>query len=165
MADEVKLDSFHHIGHVVKDRDATMASWTKQFGVEWRQVVNGGPLKMATGKLGSVDVELLEPTEDKSLWAVFLKAHGEGLHHVAALVADVDAAVEKLVAEGGEKLIGSPGRMAYVQLGGAGSLIIELLKTPSESGTQRYVTTPVHTAAPIRGDQNDPHGSGEPTRC
>ena len=129
MADEVKLDSFNHIGHVVKDRDATMASWTKLFGVEWGKVVDSPALKMATGALGSVDVELLEPTEDKSLWAVFLKAHGEGLHHVAANVTDVDAAVEKLVAEGGEKLIGMPGLMAYVQIGGPGSLIIELLKT------------------------------------
>lgn len=129
MANEVKLDAFHHIGHVVKDRDATMASWTKLFGVEWRRVVNGGALKMATGALGSVDVELLEPTDDKSLWAVFLKANGEGLHHVCTTVADVDAAVEKLVAEGGEKLIGSPGVMAYVDIKGPGGVILELLKT------------------------------------
>ena len=130
MASGVKLDSFNHVGHVVKDRDATMESWTKLFGVEWRKVIDSGALKMATGTLGSVDVELLEPTEDKSLWAVFLKAHGEGLHHVAANVADVDAAAEKLVAEGGEKLIGIPGAMAYVNIGGPGSVILELLKTP-----------------------------------
>ena len=130
MASGVKLDSFDHIGHVVKDRDATMESWTKLFGVEWRRVVDSGALKMATGALGSVDVELLEPTEDKSLWAVFLKTHGEGLHHVCARVADVDAAVAKLVEEGGEVMISSPGAMAYVNIGGPGSVILELLKTP-----------------------------------
>ena len=129
MTSAVKLDSFNHIGHVVKDRDATMESWTKLFGVEWRRIVDSGALKMATGTLGSVDVELLEPTEDKSLWAVFLKAHGEGLHHVATNVTDVDAAVEKLVAEGGEKLIGIPGAMAYVDTKGPGGVIMELLKT------------------------------------
>jgi catechol 2,3-dioxygenase-like lactoylglutathione lyase family enzyme len=125
----VKLDGFHHIGHVVKDRDATMAQWTKLFGVEWGKVVDTPALKMATGKLGGVDVELLEPTEDKSLWAVFLAKHGEGLHHVSATVADVDAECEALVAEGGEKLIGIPGAMAYVDLKGPGGLILELLKT------------------------------------
>lgn len=131
MAEQVNLDSFHHVGHVVKDRDATMKAWTEQFGIEWRNVWDSGNLKMATGTLGSVDVELLEPTDDTSLWAVFLNEHGEGLHHVASNVGDVDAAVDNLLAVGGEKLIGMPGRMAYVQLGGPGSVILELLKTPS----------------------------------
>ena len=86
-------------------------------------------MKLAWGKLGETVVALLQPTEDKSLWAVFLKAHGEGLHHVAANVADVDATAEKLVAEGGKKLIGAPGVFAYVDIGGPGSVILELLKT------------------------------------
>lgn len=130
MATGVKLDQFDHIGHVVRDREATMESWTKLFGIEWGRVVDTAALKMATGKLGTVDVELLQPVEGKpSLWAEFLEAHGEGLHHVCARVADVDAAAENLVAEGGEKLIGMPGAMAYVDLGGPGGVILELLKT------------------------------------
>jgi 4-hydroxyphenylpyruvate dioxygenase-like putative hemolysin len=132
MTDAVKLDSFDHIGHVVSDRDATMASWTKLFGVEWGRIVESGSLKMATGKLGSVDVELLQPTDDKSLWAEFLKAHGEGLHHVCCRVGDVDEAASKLQAEGGNVMISIPGAMAYVDIGGPGSVILELLKTPGQ---------------------------------
>ncbi len=129
MGSAVKLDSFNHIGHVVSDRDATMKSWTKLLGVEWTRTANGGPLKLAWGKLGETVVELLQPTEDKSLWAVFLKEHGEGLHHVAVNVADIEAAVDALVAEGGEKLVGTPGAFAYVDIKGPGGVILELLKT------------------------------------
>jgi len=126
---EFKIDSFDHIGHVVKDRDATMESWTKLFGVEWRKVVDSGVLKMATGTLGLADVELLEPTEDKSLWAAFLKTHGEGLHHICYRVANIDDAIAKLTAQGGEVMISTPGIFAYVNIGGPGSVILELLKT------------------------------------
>ena len=99
---EFKLDSLNHIGLVVKDCDATMEAWSSLLGI--------GP------------------------WTVradFLNTHGEGLHHICARVGDVDAAVAKLVAEGGEVMVSTPGVFAYVNIGGPGSVILELLKTPA----------------------------------
>jgi hypothetical protein len=46
-------------------------------------------------------------------------------------VDDVDAAAAKLVAEGGEIMVSTPGIFAYVDIGGPGSVILELLKTPA----------------------------------
>ncbi len=130
MGSAVTLDSFNHIGHVVRDRDATMKSWSSLLGIEWRRTAESGALNLAWGSMGGTEVELLQPTDDKSLWAVFLKEHGEGLHHVCCRVADVDAAVANLEAEGGEKMMGIPGTMAYVDIKGPGGVILELLKTP-----------------------------------
>ena len=133
MASGVKLDLFDHIGHVVRDCEATMQSWSSLLGVEEWRTGGGGALKLAWGTLGTVQVELLQPVEGRpSLWADFLKAHGEGLHHVCCRVEDVDAAAAKLVAEGGEVMVSMPGAMAYVNIGGPGSVILELLKTPGK---------------------------------
>ena len=132
MASGVKMDSFDHIGIVVKDCEATVESWTSRLGIGPWRVSDVGFLKVAQASLGPVQFELLQPVEGRpSLWADFLDAHGEGLHHVCSRVEDVDAAAAKLEAEGGKIMIATPGRMAYVEIGGPGSVIMELLKTPA----------------------------------
>jgi len=124
------LDSFDHDGVVVKDAEATAKSWESKLGIGPWRFSGGGPLKLAHAKVNTVMYELLEPVEGhKSLWADFLAEHGEGLHHICHKVADVDDAVAKLVEDGGTKMIHMPGAMAYVQIGGPGSIIIELLKS------------------------------------
>ena len=127
---KVNLDSFDHVGVVVKDCDATIKSWSSLLGAGPFKITSGGSvLKLAHGLIAGVTFELLQPLEDKSLWAKFLKDHGEGIHHICTRVPDVDAAVAALVAQGGKLLVGGPGTWAYVDIGGPGSIIMELLKT------------------------------------
>jgi len=45
-------------------------------------------MRAAITKIGNVQFELVEPLDDKSPYAEFLKKHGEGLHHVDFLVDD-----------------------------------------------------------------------------
>ena len=131
MASGVKLDSFDHIGLVVKDCDAAVESWSSLLSIGPWTVRDIGGLKLAQATLGPVQFELIQPVAAKSLWADFLNTHGEGLHHICGRVDDVDVAAAKLVAEGGEVMIAIPGAMAYVDIGGPGSVILELLKTPA----------------------------------
>ncbi len=129
MESKVKLDSFGHIGLVVKDLDATVKAWSSLLGIGPWTIRDVGDNKLAFATLGSVQFELIEPVAEKTLWADFLNNHGEGLHHIAHRVADVDDTVDKIVAQGGEVMISIPGAMAYVNIGGPGSVILELLKT------------------------------------
>ncbi|MEE8398435.1 MAG: VOC family protein [Desulfobacterales bacterium] len=129
MGSLVTLDSFDHTGVVVKDAEATAESWTQKLGAGPWRFTDAGALKLAHAQVGGIQYELLEPLEDQSLWAKFLAAQGEGLHHICHMVADVDDAVEKLKADGGTVMIAIPKAMAYVEIGGPGSVIIELLKT------------------------------------
>lgn len=131
MLEEMKMGGFDHIGHVVRDCEATMKSWTALLGIDdWTSTEAGDlNLSLAWGTLGTVKIELLQPNDDKSLWAEFLREHGEGLHHVCVRVADADAAASALVEKGGEIMIAFPGFMAYVNIGGPGSVILEMLKT------------------------------------
>lgn len=129
---KITLDSFDHIGLVVKDVKAASESWSSKLGIgNWRFSDGGNILKLAHVQIGPVQYELIAPVEGKkSLWADFLEARGEGLHHLCHRVADVDEAAAKLVEDGGKVLVSYPKVFAYVEIGGPGSVILELLKTP-----------------------------------
>lgn len=129
MAGLITADSYNHTGVVVKDAEATAESYSKKLGAGPWKFTDAGQLKLAHGNVGEIQYELLEPLEDTSLWAKFLAEHGEGLHHICHNVADVDEAATQLEADGGTIMIRIPKAMAYVQIGGPGSIIIELLKT------------------------------------
>ncbi len=129
MGSIVTLDSYDHTGVVVKDAEATAASWSAQMGAGPWKFTDAGQLKLAHAMMGGVQYELLEPLEETSLWAKFLAETGEGLHHICHKVADVDDTAAKLEAEGGTIMIAIPKAMAYVNTGGPCPIIIELLKT------------------------------------
>ncbi|MEE8398674.1 MAG: VOC family protein [Desulfobacterales bacterium] len=136
MAGIITMDSYNHTGIVVKDAEATAESWSRKLGAGPWKFTDGGPLKLAHGNIGEIQYELLEPLEGQgSLWADFLAERGEGLHHISHNVADVDAAAAKLVEDGGKIMvyggnpIAIPKWMAYVEIGGPGSVILELLRT------------------------------------
>jgi methylmalonyl-CoA/ethylmalonyl-CoA epimerase len=50
-------------------------------------------MRLALCNIGKVQWELIEPLDDKSIYADFLKKHGEGLHHVAFGVDNYDQAM------------------------------------------------------------------------
>jgi len=131
MESGVKLDSFDHVGLVVKSREDTIKSWEGKMGVgPWRLTEAGqGPVSLAHARVAGTLFELIEPVEGKtSLWHDFLNTRGEGLHHIATRVTDVDDTAAKMVAQGGKILTSIPGGwMAYVEIGGPGSIINELL--------------------------------------
>jgi catechol 2,3-dioxygenase-like lactoylglutathione lyase family enzyme len=56
--------------------------------------------KIALVQVGGVQLELVQPVEGPSIYADWLKEHGEGLHHINFLVDDVDEA-EAILAEQG----------------------------------------------------------------
>jgi len=132
----VKFDSFDHFGLVVKDVKAASESWSAKLGIsEWRYTP-GDVVKLAHAFSGTAQYELIEPVEGKeSLWADFLKERGEGLHHICHQVDDVDKAAADLVEAGGTIMTSIPKWMAYVEIGGPGSVILELLR--SRNGMQK----------------------------
>ena len=137
MANEAKLQSFGHLGLVVKDVDATAERWESLLGIgPWKIRDLRGPLRMAVATLGSVLIHLYapKPGEEENLWAEFLNTQGEGLHHICALVDDVDAATKELEAEGSNVIFLMPGTESYVEIEEPGKIILELQKTNGNPG-------------------------------
>ena len=134
MANGVKLQSFGHLGIVVKDRDATIESWESRLGIGPWRTIDLSDLKIGLARLGPVEIHLYEPVLPpppgaKTIWADFLNTQGEGLHHICGLVDDVDAATKQLEAEGGKVMFLIPGTESYVEIKGPGGIILELQKT------------------------------------
>jgi catechol 2,3-dioxygenase-like lactoylglutathione lyase family enzyme len=137
MAGLITADSYNHTGIVVKNAEVSAESYYRKLGAgPWKFGEFAGLVKLAHSKVGEITYELLEPKEGvDSLWAAFLAERGEGLHHISHNVADVDAATAELVKDGGKivvyggKPVAVPGSMAYIEIGGPGSIILELLKS------------------------------------
>lgn len=94
---------------VVKNLDESMKNYWEIYGVGPWTVYDFNPstvsnmiiddkredyaMRLALCNIGKVQWELIEPQDDKSIYADFLKKHGDGLHHVAFGVENYDQAM------------------------------------------------------------------------
>lgn len=135
------------IGIIVKDIDESSKTFADFFGVEkpkWNWTdgyekshaeYNGKPsdarAKLAFFDMGQVQIELIEPDENKSTWREFLDKHGEGVHHIAFQVKDMDEKI-KALEKNNMSLIQKGdydgGRYAYIDTLSKLKVIIELLE-------------------------------------
>ncbi len=134
-----KVKSIDHISYAVKDIDKTVEAWSRLYGLgPWTYAENGGvdvkgrpwKVRMAFTYVGPMQVELVQCTEGRIFQSRFLDTWGEGVHHIGFYVDDVDAEVQNLVAQGARLLIHDPGRFAYLDAGGVGGAIFELMRKP-----------------------------------
>lgn len=127
------------ISYAVRDIDKVVEAWSSLYGLgHWTFKENGGKdakgrpwkIRMAFAYIGPVQIELVQCTEGRIFQSRFLDTWGEGLHHIGFYVDDVDAEAEALIAKGAKLLIRDPGNFAYLDGGGAGGGIFELMKRP-----------------------------------
>src|SRR5579872_921108 len=95
-----------HLGIAVRSLDQALDFWERQLGlvVSLRETVEHEKVNVAMLPLGEPRIELLEPTAPDSVIGKFIEKRGEGLHHVAVRVPDLNAAVERLWASGARLL-------------------------------------------------------------
>ena len=99
-----------HIGIAVKDISVSNQLFEKLFGqVPYKQEsVESEGVTTSFFKVGDTKVELLEATSDDSAIAKFIDKRGEGIHHIAFEVADMDAEIERLKEENVTIINGTP---------------------------------------------------------
>jgi methylmalonyl-CoA epimerase len=127
--------SIDHLGIAVRSIDDALAFWQSQLGmdVSLRETVAAEKVTVAMLPAGGPRVELLEPTERDSAIGRFLDKRGEGLHHVAFLVPDLAATVERLRASGA-RLLNEPRRGAgghlyvFIHPASSGGVLVELIQ-------------------------------------
>ena len=94
----MKLD---HIGIAVKSVDATLDIYRRMMDFqERRTVVESQKAKIALVPIGDISLELLEPTGPDSSLAKFIADRGEGIHHIAFEVEDIEASMREYGAKG-----------------------------------------------------------------
>lgn len=125
-----------HVGIAVKDLDASIDSYRDRYGVEpaHREVVESQGVEEALLPIGGSFVQLLTPLAPNSPVGRFLDRRGEGMHHLAYAVLDIEEALKHLRSTGA-KLIdetartgGRGAKIAFVHPADLAGTLIELVE-------------------------------------
>jgi len=129
------MHTIDHLGIAVKSL-AQPRKFYEQLGLDVaaEETVPHEKVKVAMVPLGESRIELLEATSADSVIAKFIEKRGEGLHHVALHVPDINRAVEQLKAAGTrfvseEIKIGAGGHLyVFVHPSSTGGVLLELVQ-------------------------------------
>lgn len=96
------MKKIEHIGIAVKSLENSNELFAKLFGEPHYKVeeVESEGVKTSFFKVGENKIELLEATKEDSPIAKFIDRKGEGIHHIAFDVEDIESEIERLQGEG-----------------------------------------------------------------
>jgi len=128
------LNKISHIGVAVASLDETIPFYRDQLGMVFKgtEEVAEQKVKVAFFQIGASKIELLEPTASDSPVAKFLEKNGPGIHHIAYEVADIEAAIARLEADGARMIDRTPrcgahgARIAFVHPKTSSGVLTEL---------------------------------------
>lgn len=126
----------HHVAFVVDDLDGALRRY-ELLGFQGgeRFVVAEQAVEAIALRSGDAWVELIRPTDPEGAIARFLAKRGEGIHHVAYAVGDLDAELARLDAAGVRLIDRVPRtglhgwRMAFIHPESCGGVLTELVQT------------------------------------
>lgn len=151
MAGMLDTNILTQVGIIVKDIQVSRRKFAEFFGVEEPNIIDGGryevtgttyrgePAPQANCLMAFFDVspntqiELIQPNGVKSAWQDFLDEHGEGIHHIAFNIKDMDEKV-KICEDVGMKCVqrgkygGGNGEYAYIDANADLKCFLELLE-------------------------------------
>jgi methylmalonyl-CoA/ethylmalonyl-CoA epimerase len=136
------LGRIYHLGYAVHDLGAATEFYESNFSAvaSEPETVEDQGIVATMFRVGESSIELVQPTQPDSPVGKFLAKHGEGFHHVAFEVEDLEAALAELKGNGVELIdetprIGAGGtRMAFVHPKGAFGVLTELVELPETQG-------------------------------
>jgi methylmalonyl-CoA epimerase len=91
-----------HIGIAVKSLERSLPFYTKTLGLhlEGFEEIESEDVKVAFLKIGESRFELLEPSSENSSIYKFIEKRGEGIHHIALDVEDIESRIRSLSKNG-----------------------------------------------------------------
>lgn len=98
----MNLTHIEHIGIAVKNLEDSIPYWEKVFGLTCYAVeeVTDQRVKTAFFMVGQTKIELLESTDPEGPIGKFIEKKGEGIHHIAFAVKDIESALAETEANG-----------------------------------------------------------------
>lgn len=125
----------HHVAFVVADLDAALAGQRRLgFNVNERFMLEEQGVEVATLPAGASWIELIRPLDPEGAIARFLAKRGEGFHHVAYAVADLEASLRALQQNGVRLIDQSPRtgahgwRIAFIHPEACNGVLTELVQ-------------------------------------
>ena len=109
----MKIKKINHIGLAVEVLEPVLEMFTQTLGLPLDHQEMLGELKIAFVPVGETNLELVQSTDPEGVMAKHVAKKGEGVHHLALEVEDIDQAVEELLAKGMTMIDQSPRRGAH----------------------------------------------------
>jgi methylmalonyl-CoA/ethylmalonyl-CoA epimerase len=96
------LSYIEHLGIAVKSIEEQLPYYEQVLGVTCYNIEEVADQKVKTAffKIGQTKIELLEPLSEDSTIAKFIEKRGEGIHHIAFAVPDVQNALDEVASKG-----------------------------------------------------------------
>jgi methylmalonyl-CoA/ethylmalonyl-CoA epimerase len=125
-----------HVGVAVSDLEAAISLYQDSFGMELshRETVEEQGVEAVLLDVGDSHVELLAPTGPDTPVGRFMESRGEGLHHVAYRVSDIDATLAQLRERGVRLIDAEPragirsSRVAFLHPRSTGGVLTEIVE-------------------------------------
>ncbi|HOE76118.1 MAG TPA: methylmalonyl-CoA epimerase [Rectinema sp.] len=127
----LKID---HIGIAVEKIDTALSVWEATLGLPLNAIeeVLDQKVKTAFMPIGDTEIELLESTDPEGPIGKFIATKGQGVHHLAFRVENIDKVLSELKAKGvrlidEEPRYGAGGaRIAFIHPKATGGVLVEL---------------------------------------
>ena len=132
----MKLLNIDHTAVAVRDLDDAIAGYADRYNVRplYREVIEEQGVEEAMIPVGGSFIQLIRPLSPDNAVGRFIERRGEGLHHVAFAVLDIDAALAHLGARDAAlidthpRLGGRGARIAFVHPRDLTGTLIELVE-------------------------------------
>lgn len=125
----MKISHIEHLGIAVRSIEEALPYWENVLGLKCYSVEEVADQKVKTAffKVGQTKIELLEPTSEDSTVAKFIETRGEGFHHMAYAVENIEEALAEMESKGVRLIDKTPRK-------GAEGLTIAFLHPKSTGG-------------------------------
>jgi methylmalonyl-CoA/ethylmalonyl-CoA epimerase len=130
----MKPSHIEHIGIAVKNLEDSVSFYEKVFGLKCYNIeeVKDQKVRTAFFIVGQTKIELLESTDPEGPIAKFIEKKGEGIHHIAFAVNNIDAQLKHAEKEGVKLIDVNPRKgaegldIAFLHPRSTGGVLIEL---------------------------------------
>ena len=130
----MSISHIEHIGIAVKDLAEAEEKWAKLLNTlsYKRELVESEGVITSFFKVGETKIELLAPTTANSPIQRFLDKRGEGIHHIAFAVDNIEAKMKELANQGFTLINETPKKgadrkkVAFLHPKSTGGILVEL---------------------------------------
>jgi methylmalonyl-CoA/ethylmalonyl-CoA epimerase len=130
----MKIKSMDHIGIAVKDIESALGFYRDALGLKLEEieVVEEQKVKVAFLPISEGEIELLETTEEDGPIAKYIENNGEGIHHIALRVENLEESLAELKSKGVSLIHEKPrkgaggAKIAFLNPKSTGGVLLEL---------------------------------------
>lgn len=126
------IEGIDHIGIAVKNLKETVRFFEEVLGLKQAKEVEKQKMRFAFIPVGEGEIELIEPTDPEISIAKFIAEKGEGIHHIALQVDEIEQVLKELRKKGIKLIdekpkIGAHGvKIAFIDPESTKGILIEL---------------------------------------